>query len=154
MISTFSNCLHGPVVQRGKKFSLPSIRSEKQSGLERQPPLVNVSIAPTTDNEQRIEPSDPATVGHVPAMDGLRTLAIRVVLAVHAGVPGSASGWLGVDPSRSGGFLITALLLGPFPYGSACYLRCLSRSNQAGTSFSWAQCRGLHPSGFNACLNY
>jgi peptidoglycan/LPS O-acetylase OafA/YrhL len=57
----------------------------------------------------------PATAaGHqkfVPALDGLRALAILAVMAVHAGVPGASLGWLAVDLFFVlSGFLITTLL--------------------------------------------
>src|SRR6266404_1816059 len=51
-------------------------------------------------------------VPHVRALDGIRAFAILGVLAVHAGVPGFESGWLGVDLFFAlSGFLITTLLL-------------------------------------------
>jgi peptidoglycan/LPS O-acetylase OafA/YrhL len=51
-------------------------------------------------------------VSHVRALDGIRAFAILGVLAVHAGVPGFDSGWLGVDLFFAlSGFLITTLLL-------------------------------------------
>lgn len=49
---------------------------------------------------------------YIPAIDGLRALAIIAVLCVHAGVPGFSLGWLGVDLFFVlSGFLITTLLL-------------------------------------------
>jgi peptidoglycan/LPS O-acetylase OafA/YrhL len=51
-------------------------------------------------------------IRQVPALDGIRAFAITGVLAVHAGVPGCRSGWLGVDLFFAlSGFLITTLLL-------------------------------------------
>jgi peptidoglycan/LPS O-acetylase OafA/YrhL len=49
---------------------------------------------------------------YVPYLDSLRAFAILLVLAVHAGVPGSVGAWLGVDLFFPlSGFLITTLLL-------------------------------------------
>ena len=49
---------------------------------------------------------------YVPAYDGLRAVAILVVLAFHARVPGFESGSMGVDVFFVlSGFLITRLLL-------------------------------------------
>jgi peptidoglycan/LPS O-acetylase OafA/YrhL len=45
------------------------------------------------------------------SIDGIRALAITAVMATHAGVPGAALGWLGVDLFFVlSGFLITTLL--------------------------------------------
>lgn len=53
--------------------------------------------------------------GHVPSLDGLRALAVMCVMAVHAGVPGFQSGWIGVDLFFAlSGFLITTLLMKEF----------------------------------------
>jgi peptidoglycan/LPS O-acetylase OafA/YrhL len=52
-----------------------------------------------------------AAPAHVRSLDGLRGLAICGVLAVHAGVPCFAAGWLGVDLFFVlSGFLITSLI--------------------------------------------
>jgi len=49
---------------------------------------------------------------HLPALDGLRALAVASVFAYHAGVPWAQGGFLGVDVFFViSGFLITALLL-------------------------------------------
>jgi peptidoglycan/LPS O-acetylase OafA/YrhL len=86
----------------------------------------NQTLLDKPPNEQPIEgwePTDTAgtksvsdaritEVPHVPALDGIRAFAILGVLAVHAGVPGFQSGWLGVDLFFAlSGFLITTLLL-------------------------------------------
>jgi peptidoglycan/LPS O-acetylase OafA/YrhL len=55
--------------------------------------------------------SRPSPVPRLPALDGVRALAIGGVLAAHAGVPGLAGGFLGVDLFFVlSGFLITSLL--------------------------------------------
>lgn len=49
---------------------------------------------------------------HVVMLDGLRAMAIGLVMAVHAGVPGLGFGWIGVDLFFVlSGFLITTLLM-------------------------------------------
>ena len=53
----------------------------------------------------------PTPRAHVSSLDGLRGLAVASVMAVHAGVPGSNLGFLGVDLFFVlSGFLITSLL--------------------------------------------
>lgn len=60
---------------------------------------------------------------HVPVLDGMRAFAILGVMAVHAGVPGCQSGWLGVDLFFAiSGFLITTLLLSEFQKSGAISL--------------------------------
>jgi peptidoglycan/LPS O-acetylase OafA/YrhL len=52
-------------------------------------------------------------LGHVPALDGLRGLAVAIVLAHHLKLPGVHGGWLGVDLFFAlSGFLITQSVLG------------------------------------------
>src|SRR5687768_6802538 len=49
---------------------------------------------------------------HVPALDGVRAVAVVAVLAFHGGLPGASGGFLGVDAFFVlSGYLITALLL-------------------------------------------
>src|SRR5919107_2852331 len=58
---------------------------------------------------------DPSAAGHVRALDGMRAVAVLLVLFFHLRMPGFASGFLGVDIFFVlSGFLITSLLLGEF----------------------------------------
>ena len=51
-------------------------------------------------------------LGHVPALDGIRALAVAAVLAFHGDVAGTSGGFLGVSMFFTlSGFLITSLLL-------------------------------------------
>lgn len=68
--------------------------------------LVEVGFLPGADD-------DAATpIGRVGALDGIRTLAVFLVLFFHIGVPGLSGGYLGVDAFFVlSGFLITTLLM-------------------------------------------
>ena len=73
------------------------------------------SIAPAeSESESKPTPERRSTAAprHIPSLDGLRALAIFAVFGLHAGVPGMALGWLGVDLFFVlSGFLITSLLV-------------------------------------------
>ncbi len=59
-----------------------------------------------------LERTDGVVDGYRPALDGVRALAVTVVVLFHAGVPGLPGGFLGVDAFFVlSGFLITSLLL-------------------------------------------
>ena len=66
----------------------------------------NQTLAPAS------RPTDDATFGYSPALDGLRAFAVAAVVLFHAGVGGLNGGFLGVDAFFVlSGFLITSLLL-------------------------------------------
>jgi peptidoglycan/LPS O-acetylase OafA/YrhL len=55
----------------------------------------------------------PIVFSYVPALDGLRAVAVAGVLLYHGGAPVAVGGFLGVDVFFVlSGFLITSLLLG------------------------------------------
>ena len=58
------------------------------------------------------EPSERSSLSYMPAVDGLRAVAVIAVLAYHAGLSWAGAGFLGVDVFFViSGYLITALLL-------------------------------------------
>ena len=58
------------------------------------------------------QPAEPAGSWHVPALDGVRAVAVTLVLLFHVGMPGFGGGFVGVDVFFVlSGFLITGLLL-------------------------------------------
>jgi peptidoglycan/LPS O-acetylase OafA/YrhL len=65
--------------------------------------------------EGRDKPARRIALGYLPGLDGIRALGIVAVIAFHAGLPGSAGGFLGVDVFFVvSGFLITTLLIHEF----------------------------------------
>jgi peptidoglycan/LPS O-acetylase OafA/YrhL len=71
----------------------------------------------------------PARMGYVPALDGIRAIAILLVLAYHAHVSPIHGGFIGVDLFFVvSGFLITALLMEEFEFsGTISYRNFLKR---------------------------
>ena len=75
-----------------------------------------MSDRPATEDQGRQSATpgsgDPSAGGYVPALDGLRAVAVLLVLLFHLRVPGFRAGFLGVDIFFVlSGFLITTLLL-------------------------------------------
>lgn len=63
-------------------------------------------------------------LGHVPALDGIRALAVAAVLLFHGEIPGAQGGFLGVSVFFTlSGFLITTLLLVQWDERSSISLR-------------------------------
>ena len=71
----------------------------------------------------------PARMGYVPSLDGIRAIAILLVVLYHAHVPPFHGGFIGVDLFFVvSGFLITALLMEEFKFsGSVSYRNFLQR---------------------------
>lgn len=69
-----------------------------------------------TTHRLTVQPAGKRLATHVPALDGLRGVAIALVVAYHFGVPGTHGGFLGVDLFFGlSGFLITRLLASTEP---------------------------------------
>jgi peptidoglycan/LPS O-acetylase OafA/YrhL len=67
---------------------------------------------PTTRDFVHLTKDGDARIGHLPGLDGLRGLAVIVVIAFHAGYERMVGGYLGVSTFFTlSGFLITSLLL-------------------------------------------
>ena len=61
---------------------------------------------------------------HYPSLDGVRALAVGVVMLAHAEVPGVPSGWVGVDVFFAlSGFLISSILLAEWDRHGSIILR-------------------------------
>jgi len=61
---------------------------------------------------QESQPAPPEHLAYRPAIDGLRAVAVMLVVLFHAGMPGLANGYVGVDVFFViSGFLITSILL-------------------------------------------
>jgi peptidoglycan/LPS O-acetylase OafA/YrhL len=72
---------------------------------------IGVGERPTTSAGVETVPADPA-LGYVPALDGIRGLALLAVLGFHAGFPSARGGYLGVSSFFTlSGFLIATLAL-------------------------------------------
>jgi peptidoglycan/LPS O-acetylase OafA/YrhL len=72
---------------------------------------IEVGERPATDAGAGTAPADP-TLGYVPALDGIRGLALLAVLGFHAGFPSARGGYLGVSSFFTlSGFLIATLAL-------------------------------------------
>ena len=71
-----------------------------------------VGVRPLHGRSDRSQPSGRPGIGYVPALDGVRGLAVMAVLAFHGGMPWARGGFLGVDAFFVlSGYLITSLLL-------------------------------------------
>ncbi len=66
---------------------------------------------------------------YYPSLDGIRALAVAVVLISHSGYPRIYSGWMGVDAFFTlSGFLITSILLSEYDrYGSIVFRNFYAR---------------------------
>jgi peptidoglycan/LPS O-acetylase OafA/YrhL len=66
-----------------------------------------------TEDERRDRAMSLPRLGHVAALDGIRGIAVAIVVLHHLKVPGIHAGWLGVDLFFAlSGFLITQSILG------------------------------------------
>jgi len=73
------------------------------------------SLAPGSQADRRRATSGSGSLAHVPALDGVRAVAVSMVIAYHLGIMPLGGGFLGVDLFFVlSGFLITTLLLREF----------------------------------------
>src|SRR6185503_10288340 len=90
--------------------SIPNIT--RPGGSASPSPQLVVGCAPVNDGTPRDLQPRAAPLEHVSALDGVRGIAIALVLVYHFDVPGLRGGFLGVDLFFVlSGFLITTLLL-------------------------------------------
>ncbi|GAA3397065.1 acyltransferase family protein [Cryptosporangium minutisporangium] len=77
------------------------------------PPPVPISLLERpSGHRSRVRPPERLRLAHRPALDGLRAVAVVVVLLYHGGISWLPGGWLGVDAFFVlSGYLITTLLL-------------------------------------------
>ncbi|MBW3086403.1 hypothetical protein KEM60_02621 [Austwickia sp. TVS 96-490-7B] len=74
--------------------------------------VVDAQVEPVAGFLPGADDEAPVPANRVDALDGVRTLAVALVILYHLGVPGFAGGYLGVDAFFVlSGFLITMLLL-------------------------------------------
>jgi peptidoglycan/LPS O-acetylase OafA/YrhL len=72
------------------------------------PDTVDTTVGQVSANDQVAQPS----LGYQPALDGVRAIAVLMVLAFHLELPGAQGGYLGVSIFFTlSGFLITRLLI-------------------------------------------
>ncbi len=90
-------------------------------------PGIAVDVLATEENPEAIEVELPPVSGshhYMPALDGLRALAVAAVVAYHFGIHWADGGYLGVDFFFVlSGFLITGLLVGEWNSRSTIGLR-------------------------------
>lgn len=75
-------------------------------------PAAGVKVEAEKSEKAPRNPVERSSLSYMPALDGLRAVAVLAVLAYHAGLPWAQAGFLGVDVFLViSGYLITALLL-------------------------------------------
>ncbi len=93
----------------------PSLGPASEPGHRRTDRQYRDLMGVTSSGATRTDPADlleARPLGHVPALDGLRAVAVAAVMLFHGGVPGTSGGFLGVSVFFTlSGFLITSLLL-------------------------------------------